>query len=96
MSSQSPSSTDDLYLEGRTSGDFPVDDEDSDGDGSGSGSGDYGKETEPALFCNSFACIFLLMRIILVLANIHMEECGFKKYINGGVHKYIGISVEDN
>ncbi|XP_034409179.1 syndecan-2-like isoform X2 [Cyclopterus lumpus] len=33
------SATDDLYLEGRSSGDLPIDDED--GDGSGSGSGDY-------------------------------------------------------
>lgn len=33
-------SLDDLYLEGRTSGDFPVDDEDGDDGGSGSGSGD--------------------------------------------------------
>ncbi|XP_076016777.1 uncharacterized protein LOC143008769 [Genypterus blacodes] len=43
VSSQSPSSppSDDLYLEGRPSGDFPVDDEDGDvGSGSGSGSGD--------------------------------------------------------
>ncbi|CAK6967569.1 syndecan-2-like [Scomber scombrus] len=41
VSSQSPSSTaDDLYLEGRTSGDFPIDDEDGDDGGSGSGSGD--------------------------------------------------------
>ncbi|XP_075897216.1 uncharacterized protein LOC142898253 [Nelusetta ayraudi] len=31
---------DDMYLEGRTSGDFPVDDEDGDDGGSGSGSGD--------------------------------------------------------
>ncbi|XP_056300688.1 syndecan-2-like [Pseudoliparis swirei] len=37
------SATDDLYLEGRSSGDLPIDDEDGDGDddGSGSGSGDY-------------------------------------------------------
>ncbi|XP_068591402.1 syndecan-2-like [Cebidichthys violaceus] len=36
------SATDDLYLEGRTSGDLPIDDEDGDDDdGSGSGSGDY-------------------------------------------------------
>ncbi|XP_067458136.1 syndecan-2-like [Thunnus thynnus] len=42
VSSQSPSSTaDDLYLEGRPSGDFPIDDEDSEDNGSGSGSGDY-------------------------------------------------------
>ncbi|XP_026228487.1 syndecan-2-like [Anabas testudineus] len=32
---------DDLYLEGRTSGDVPIDDEDNQDDGSGSGSGDY-------------------------------------------------------
>ncbi|KAM3873421.1 syndecan-2-B-like [Diretmus argenteus] len=32
---------DDLYLEGRPSGDFPVDDEDGEDIGSGSGSGDY-------------------------------------------------------
>ncbi|XP_033836293.1 syndecan-2-like [Periophthalmus magnuspinnatus] len=38
VSSQLPA--DDLYLEGRTSGDLPIDDEDGD-DGSGSGSGDY-------------------------------------------------------
>lgn len=36
---------DDLYLEGRTSGNFPPDDEDGEDDGSGSGSGDYGKKT---------------------------------------------------
>ncbi|XP_051262496.1 syndecan-2 [Dicentrarchus labrax] len=42
VSSQSPFSTaDDLYLEGRTSGDLPIDDEDGEDDGSGSGSGDY-------------------------------------------------------
>uniref|UniRef100_A0AAV2MGI6 Uncharacterized protein n=1 Tax=Knipowitschia caucasica TaxID=637954 RepID=A0AAV2MGI6_KNICA len=43
-SSQLLSSVDDLYLEGRTSGDLPIDDEDGDDDdeGSGSGSGDYG------------------------------------------------------
>ncbi|XP_070692062.1 syndecan-2-like [Pempheris klunzingeri] len=36
------STTDDLYLEGRTSGDLPIDDEDdAEDDGSGSGSGDY-------------------------------------------------------
>lgn len=46
MSSQSSFSTaDDLYLEGRPSGDAPVDDEDDQDGGSGSGSGDYGKET---------------------------------------------------
>ncbi|KAM6909696.1 uncharacterized protein FYW49_011712 [Xenentodon cancila] len=40
--SQSMSSTaDDLYMEGQTSGGFPIDDEDNDTDGSGSGSGDY-------------------------------------------------------
>ncbi|XP_056142609.1 syndecan-2-like isoform X2 [Lampris incognitus] len=40
--SQSPSSSaDDLYLEGRPSGDFPVDDEDGESFASGSGSGDY-------------------------------------------------------
>lgn len=36
---------DDLYLEGQTSGDLPIDDEDGEEGGSGSGSGDYGKET---------------------------------------------------
>lgn len=36
---------DDLYLEGRTSGNFPLDDEDGEDDGSGSGSGDNGKKT---------------------------------------------------
>ncbi|XP_073342176.1 uncharacterized protein [Pagrus major] len=42
VSSQSPfSPTDDLYIEGRTSGDVPIDDEDGEDDGSGSGSGDY-------------------------------------------------------
>lgn len=35
--------TDDLYIEGRTSGDFPLDDEDGEEDFSGSGSGDYSK-----------------------------------------------------
>ncbi|CAL9706281.1 unnamed protein product [Knipowitschia caucasica] len=49
-SSQLLSSVDDLYLEGRTSGDLPIDDEDGDDDdeGSGSGSGDYGLITEEA------------------------------------------------
>ncbi|XP_070822604.1 syndecan-2-like [Chaetodon trifascialis] len=42
VSSQSPfSPLDDLYLEGRTSGDLPIDDEDGLDGGSGSGSGDY-------------------------------------------------------
>ncbi|XP_062255481.1 syndecan-2-like [Platichthys flesus] len=42
VSSQSPASTtDDIYLEGLTSGDLPIDDEDREDDGSGSGSGDY-------------------------------------------------------
>ncbi|XP_029307983.1 LOW QUALITY PROTEIN: syndecan-2-like [Cottoperca gobio] len=42
VSSQTPfSTTDDMYLEGRTSGDLPIDDEDGNDDGSGSGSGDY-------------------------------------------------------
>ncbi|XP_034083619.1 syndecan-2-B-like [Gymnodraco acuticeps] len=41
VSSQTPfSTTEDMYLEGRTSGDLPIDDEDGE-DGSGSGSGDY-------------------------------------------------------
>uniref|UniRef100_A0A3P8TRT1 Syndecan n=1 Tax=Amphiprion percula TaxID=161767 RepID=A0A3P8TRT1_AMPPE len=35
------STADDLYIEGRTSGDLPIDDEDGEDDGSGSGSGDY-------------------------------------------------------
>nr|XP_057941342.1 syndecan-2-like [Doryrhamphus excisus] len=35
---------DDIYIEGQTSGELPIDDED--GDGSGSGSGDYDKEEE--------------------------------------------------
>lgn len=42
--SQSFSPSDDLYIEGRTSGDLPIDDEDGDDGGSGSGSGDYGKD----------------------------------------------------
>lgn len=42
--SQSFSPNDDLYIEGRTSGDLPIDDEDDDDGGSGSGSGDYGKD----------------------------------------------------
>ncbi|KAG8010204.1 Magnesium transporter MRS2-like protein [Nibea albiflora] len=43
VSSQSPHfTTDDMYLEGQTSGDLPIDDEDREIDGSGgSGSGDY-------------------------------------------------------
>lgn len=46
VSSQSPfTMADDLYIEGRTSGDLPVDDEDGEDDGSGSGSGDFCKET---------------------------------------------------
>lgn len=48
--------TDDLYLEGQTSGELSIDDEDGeDDDDGGSGSGDYGKEITE-LFCN---CIFL-------------------------------------
>ena len=44
VSSQSPFSPgDDLYLEGHTSGDLPIDDEDGEDGGSGSGSGDYRK-----------------------------------------------------
>ncbi|XP_047455360.1 syndecan-2-like [Mugil cephalus] len=39
VASQSP--TFDLYIEGRSSGDLPIDDEDAGDDGSGSGSGDY-------------------------------------------------------
>ncbi|XP_035862179.1 syndecan-2-like isoform X1 [Sander lucioperca] len=42
VSSQSLfSATDDMYLEGRTSGDLPIDDEDGDDGGSGSGSGAF-------------------------------------------------------
>lgn len=48
VSSQLPSAADDLYLEGRTSGDLPIDDEDGEDDGSGSGSGDYVYGTEEA------------------------------------------------
>lgn len=47
VTSQFPSA-DDLYLEGRTSGDLPIDDEDGEDDGSGSGSGDYVYDTEEA------------------------------------------------
>lgn len=49
VSSQSPVTMDDLYLEGRTSGDLPPDDEDGEDDGSGSGSGDYSKKTNVCL-----------------------------------------------
>lgn len=48
VSSQHVSALDDLYLEGRTSGDLPIDDEDDEEDGSGSGSGDYAYNTEEA------------------------------------------------
>lgn len=48
VSSQHVSALDDLYLEGRTSGDLPIDDEDDEEDGSGSGSGDYVYNTEEA------------------------------------------------
>ncbi|XP_072316492.1 uncharacterized protein [Eucyclogobius newberryi] len=48
VSSQPPSAGDDLYLEGRASGDLPIDDEDGEDDGSGSGSGDYVYITEDA------------------------------------------------
>lgn len=48
VTSQLPSATDDLYLEGRSSGDLPIDDEDGEDDGSGSGSGDYAYSTEEA------------------------------------------------
>ncbi|XP_028985582.1 syndecan-2-like [Betta splendens] len=41
VSAQTSYLTDDLYLEGRPSGDLPVDDEDDQDGGSGSGSGDY-------------------------------------------------------
>lgn len=47
-SSQLPPTVDDLYLEGRTSGDLPIDDEDGEDDGSGSGSGDYAYNYEDA------------------------------------------------
>ncbi|XP_049440030.1 syndecan-2-like [Epinephelus fuscoguttatus] len=58
VSSQTPfSTTDDLYIEGHTSGGLPIDDEDGDdNDGSGSGSGDYAfradKEEELMRFLN--------------------------------------------
>lgn len=46
MSSQlSFSTADDIYLEGRSSGDDTIDDEDDQDGDSGSGSGDYGKDT---------------------------------------------------
>ncbi|XP_061633714.1 syndecan-2-like [Phyllopteryx taeniolatus] len=45
---------DDLYIEGQTSGDLPVDDEDGDDFGSGSGSGDYDKEDEEAVILTTF------------------------------------------
>ncbi|KAM7382653.1 hypothetical protein PAMP_002375 [Pampus punctatissimus] len=58
VSSQSPSSTvDDLYLEGRMSGDFPLDDEDNDF-GSGSGSGDYGFSDIPEEILKTFFNFF--------------------------------------
>ncbi|TDH12064.1 hypothetical protein EPR50_G00067040 [Perca flavescens] len=38
------STSDDIYLEGRTSGDLPIDDEDGDDGGSGSGSGGFDEE----------------------------------------------------
>lgn len=41
VSSQSFSTVDDLYIEGQTSGDLPIDDEDGEDGGSGSGSGDF-------------------------------------------------------
>ncbi|XP_069549354.1 syndecan-2-like [Brachyistius frenatus] len=41
FSQSSFSTADDLYIEGRTSGDIPIDDEDGEEDGSGSGSGVY-------------------------------------------------------
>uniref|UniRef100_UPI0037E9592F syndecan-2-like n=1 Tax=Semicossyphus pulcher TaxID=241346 RepID=UPI0037E9592F len=41
VSSELSFTTDDLYIEGQSSGDLPIDDEDGDDDGSGSGSGDY-------------------------------------------------------
>ncbi|GAA6226879.1 syndecan-2-like [Lates japonicus] len=51
VSSQSPFSTaDDMYLEGRSSGDLPIDDEDGEDDGSGSGSGDYAFADKEELF----------------------------------------------
>ncbi|XP_077455196.1 uncharacterized protein LOC144073334 [Stigmatopora argus] len=53
VSSQSLSFVgDDIYIEGQTSGDLPVDDEDGDDFDSGSGSGDYGKEDEETTFSN--------------------------------------------
>uniref|UniRef100_A0A8C6UEH1 Syndecan n=1 Tax=Neogobius melanostomus TaxID=47308 RepID=A0A8C6UEH1_9GOBI len=48
VSSQLPSAVDDLYLEGRSSGELPIDDEDGEDDGSGSGSGDYVYHTDQA------------------------------------------------
>lgn len=46
-------SPDDLYLEGRTSGDMPVDDEDGDDGGSGSGSGDDSKKLSCSSVCRA-------------------------------------------
>ncbi|XP_061676949.1 syndecan-2-like [Syngnathoides biaculeatus] len=55
VSSQSLSFVgDDLYIEGQTSGDLPIDDEDGDDFGSGSGSGDYDKDDEEALIRTTF------------------------------------------
>lgn len=52
---------DDLYLEGRTSGDLPPDDEDGEDDGSGSGSGDYSKKNQ----CLCYLFIYLLIVIFI-------------------------------
>ncbi|XP_057691059.1 syndecan-4-like [Corythoichthys intestinalis] len=55
VSSQSLSFVgDDLYIEGQTSGDLPVDDEDGEDFGSGSGSGDYGNEDKETTILTTF------------------------------------------
>ncbi|XP_029361176.1 syndecan-2-like isoform X2 [Echeneis naucrates] len=58
VSSQSPFTTDDLYIEGQTSGDLPIDDEDG-RDGSGSGSGDFDKEELYRRFLNLSETTFI-------------------------------------
>lgn len=70
--SQLPSAADDLYLEGRTSGDLPIDDEDGEDDGSGSGSGDYGTLSQIFMFSNYIYIYFFYPHCCL--SNVYNNQ----------------------
>lgn len=57
---------DDLYLEGRTSGNFPLDDEDGEDNGSGSGSGEYGKKSVFFFFFKQLCLLYILIYVQLL------------------------------